>query len=148
MVLPPSPSSCRGPGKLELSGKGIKSASRNVSAAGAASLNVIPPAKAKKKLKETGKVNVSVKVTFVPNWRRREHEDNPGQTVERPARRPSRSSHRVLPQRLPLHSRSGNLRAKPIFHAVNLALVASSSFLVSEIRAPRRSLFLGSPERP
>jgi hypothetical protein len=55
-----------GAGTLELSGKGVKSATANPKAAGPVTLTVKATGKAASKLAKTGKVKVKVSVTFTP----------------------------------------------------------------------------------
>lgn len=55
-----------GAGSLALAGKGVKGASAVAKAAGRLSLTIQAVAKAKKKLSETGKVKLSLKITFKP----------------------------------------------------------------------------------
>ena len=55
-----------GPGKLALSGAGVRSVRKTVKAAGAVALTVRPTAKTAAKLKDTGTARVTVKLTFTP----------------------------------------------------------------------------------
>jgi hypothetical protein len=55
-----------GPGKLALSGAGVRSVRKTVKAAGAVALTVRPTAKTAGKLKDTGTARVAVRVTFAP----------------------------------------------------------------------------------
>jgi hypothetical protein len=55
-----------GPGKLALSGAGVRSVRKTVKAAGAVALTVRPTAKTAAKLKATGTARVAVKLTFTP----------------------------------------------------------------------------------
>ena len=55
-----------GPGSLKLSGKGVKSSTKNATAAGTVGLPVKASGKAAKNLAKNGKVTVKVTVTFTP----------------------------------------------------------------------------------
>jgi hypothetical protein len=55
-----------GPGKLLLSGAAVQRQSKTASAAGAVTLNVLPAAKTKAKLRKRGKVRISAQLTFTP----------------------------------------------------------------------------------
>jgi hypothetical protein len=56
----------QGPGKLVLTGKGLKKATKTAKKAGSVSLLVTATGKAAKKLAKVGKVKVKVQVTFTP----------------------------------------------------------------------------------
>jgi hypothetical protein len=56
-----------GPGRLTLSGKGIKRATEDVGEAGEASLRVKPKGKAKRRLAKRGKARVTAEVAFKPD---------------------------------------------------------------------------------
>jgi len=55
-----------GPGKLTLSGKQVKKASKAIAAAGKAKLAIVPKGSAKEKLGKTGTAKVKIKVAFTP----------------------------------------------------------------------------------
>lgn len=55
-----------GPGRLALSGAGVRSVRKTVKAAGPVALTVQPTAKTAGKLKDTGTARVTVKLTFTP----------------------------------------------------------------------------------
>jgi hypothetical protein len=56
-----------GPGKLVLSGAGVKRLSKTAKAAGTVTLNVLPSAKTAVKLKKHGKAKVTARLTFTPS---------------------------------------------------------------------------------
>ena len=55
-----------GAGELELTGKGLKPATKEVDGEGTVNLNVKPSGKVAKKLDDKGKATVNVEVTFTP----------------------------------------------------------------------------------